>query len=176
MAVRKLAIVGWALSSRDRAPFGDSTFEVWGCNEIGRVLPGRYTAHFQLHRFETLKPDQVDWLRRRLEPVHLIERRAEIPASVAYPLDSVVARFGRYFASTPAYMMALGILQAFERIELYGVDMGSWRKRLANPDRHGYQRANMEYLIGFARGRGIDVWVPDESALLKRERLYGFED
>jgi hypothetical protein len=30
-----------------------------------------------------------------------------------------------------------------------------------------YQRPNLEYLIGFARGLGIEVYIPEQSSLCK---------
>ncbi len=70
-------------------------------------------------------------------------------------------------------MLALAIYEAvtlknIKRIAIYGVDMGVSTE-------YNYQKPNMEYLIGFARGKGISVYVPPQCELLKpaHEKPYG---
>jgi hypothetical protein len=64
-------------------------------------------------------------------------------------------------------MFTLAMMDGFERIELFGINMGS-------DTEYAYQRANMEYLIGFARARGIEVYIPQLSNLCKG-RMYGYD-
>ena len=40
-------------------------------------------------------------------------------------------------------------------------------KTLSYISEFAYQRPNMEYLIGLARGRGVDVYIPERSPLTK---------
>jgi hypothetical protein len=47
---------------------------------------------------------------------------------------------------------------------------------MANDIEYQSQRPSCEYFIGLARGKGIEVYVPPESDLLKCMYLYGFED
>ncbi|KKK61087.1 hypothetical protein LCGC14_3017830, partial [marine sediment metagenome] len=75
-----------------------------------------------------------------------------------YPLDEVKAITGDYFGSSIAYMLALAIWQRRERVDLWGVDLSE--------DIYDHHRPNLEYLIGFARGRGMTVNVPPGSRLL----------
>jgi hypothetical protein len=79
---------------------------------------------------------------------------------MAYPFDQVAATTGAYWNSSIAYMLALAIHEGAEEIAIYGVDM-------KGDDEYGYQKPNMEYLIGLAIGRGIKVTIPDASPLLK---------
>jgi hypothetical protein len=58
-------------------------------------------------------------------------------------------------------MVALAIHEGFKSIKLYGISMGP--KDLSD----GYARPCMEFLLGFAVGRGINVWVSEECALLR---------
>ena len=57
-----------------------------------------------------------------------------------------------YLESSFAYMLAVAILKQPEVINVYGI-------RMAADEEYAYQRANAEYLIGYARGKGIEVNV-----------------
>jgi hypothetical protein len=58
--------------------------------------------------------------------------------------------------------------EGFKEIHLYGVDM-------AVSTEYDEQRPSCEYFIGLARGRGIKVYIPEESHLLKVRYKYGYE-
>jgi hypothetical protein len=78
-----------------------------------------------------------------------------------YPFDEVEQTTGDYWCSSIAYMFALALHEGAEEIALYGVDMRG------DNDEYAYQRPNMEYLIGLARGRGVLVTLPDACSLCK---------
>lgn len=169
--------------------------EVWACNDFPTRVPEGWAfdswdrwfdlhteAHIRKHR-----PEAWDWYRangtigRRTvlsvygcRPIYLHDRHPAITGSVAYPREVVQVAFawGGYleecFTSSVDWMLALAIHEAFARIELYGVDL--WDA----PHERGDQRCGAHYWIGIARGRGIDVVIPDESSLCKTERLYGY--
>jgi len=66
--------------------------------------------------------------------------------------------------------MALAITEGADRIGIWGVDMADLESTPGDPSyisEFSYQRPNLEYLIGFARGRGIVVDIPDQSPLTK---------
>jgi hypothetical protein len=54
--------------------------------------------------------------------------------------------------------------------------VGIWGVDLHCESEYAYQRPNLEYLIGLARGRGMKVFIPPASALLttKMDVAYGF--
>jgi len=99
---------------------------------------------------------------------------ADIPASVAYPIHDVMAltRHGFYLAGTFAYMTALAILQGYQTIGLWGInDMRSYHDP-GTGERQGTSEPreadrNLEYWLGVAEGRGIEVVVPDDALVLK---------
>ena len=119
-------------------------------------------------------------------PIYCQEHMADVPASVRFPRDEIndwlLKNGGRtlepmpqgfhtadYYTSTPAQMLALAIWEGFEEIHLYGVDM-------LQAEEYFYQRSGCEYFVGFARGRGIKVYVPPTSALCKANYVYGYTE
>lgn len=74
--------------------------------------------------------------------------------------------------STIAYMMDVAISREPEEIGLYGISM-------AGDEEYSYQRPNMQYLVGLARGRGIKVTIHPASRLFSSqwpEGIYGHPD
>lgn len=171
---KKVAIVGKAPSSRGLAPFDDPTWEIWTCSTLGvnKEVP-RISRHFEIHPLDWYRKKDAmrpyyDWLTRCKMPVYLSKVDPAIPTGVAYPLDTIVERFGSYFTNTVSWMMALAIHEHASHIHVYGVDM-------AADTEYGTQRPSCEYFLGLARGIGIDIYVPPQADLLKSYRLYGFE-
>lgn len=86
-----------------------------------------------------------------------------------YPLDSALALRGRNFKCSMAYMIAYAILEGYTRIEIWGADYKQERER-----RQGELACVREW-VAYARGLGIEVYIPKESPLDIGDRLYGFE-
>ena len=179
---KKVAIVGFAESWKS-APFADDAVEIWALNEFWKYAP-RWSRWFELHDAETLgvttrdlsegeQKRHLDWLSQAHDggrPIYMQPQFCDgrFPNATPYPLDRMVARFGRYFTSTIGYMLALAIDEGYSWIGLYGVDLASHQE-------YPYQRPNAEYLIGMARGLGIEVEVAAHSAILRSNFLYGYE-
>lgn len=110
------------------------------------------------HRFDRL----FDPHEPELYPLYLDTDRIEDACVPVYlhnsmPIMDMIAITGDYYQCTPAYMLGMAIMEGVEDIIITGVT--------AREDR-SIQRANLEYLIGFARGRGINVEVIGDSDLL----------
>ena len=170
---KKVAIVAYA-PSRVLAPFNDPTWEIWGLNELYGYIPDRWDVWFEPHSAEVMRrtanfEKHHEWLKAQTKPIYMKEHYPGIPASVAYPIKQVLDRFGTYFNNSVSWLIALAILEGATEIALYGVDM-------ALGTEYSDQRPSCEYMIGFARGMGIPVYVPTECDLLKSAWLYGFED
>jgi len=79
---------------------------------------------------------------------------------LAYPYEKVIKATRDYFISSITYMLSHAISMAPDEIALFGVDL--------MPDEEwDYQRSCIEYLLGLAEGRGINISLPEGSALLK---------
>lgn len=179
----KFAIVGGA-SSRMDAPFDNPAWEIWGCNNCFPGLP-RISRWFEIHKIHFDGTDYYrrgkkdfrgmvvrDYLKKLAElstPVYMQLSWPIIPQSVQYPIEDITKRFGRYFTSSVAYMIALAIREGAKEIGLYGMTMGC-------DDEYSIQKPCLEYLIGYARGMGIQVTIPKDSMLLYTQQMYGFEE
>lgn len=159
----KVAIVGLSTTTHHLAPWGSNEWEIWGLpwDDFGW---SQMTRLFEMHDLRLLESEhskRKEGYFKRLEDCPVLYMQQDYKNAIAYPFDDVAKSIGQaYWNSSIAYAMALAIHEGAEEIAIYGVDM-------TGSDEYGYQRPNMEYLIGFARGKGIKVTIPDESPLCK---------
>lgn len=157
---KKVAIVGGG-PSRRRAPFDDPSWEIWGFSSRLYRYP-RVTRWFELHAITDLrqqlaarKPGRrtfagyMRFMRRFHGPVYMQKAHPRIPRSVPFPMEELCKEFGRCFTSTASYMIAFAIIEGFETIGLWGIDVKR-REYLR-------QRPAIRYLLSLARQRGIEV-------------------
>lgn len=168
----KVAIVGFATSSRGLAPFDDPSFEIWTLNQLYRHVP-RATRHFDIHKnWEEENVEGTDhrgWIRESGIPVYMMEAHDDLPTSVRFPIERIMEDIGiDYFTSSVAFEVALAMSEGFKEIALFGVD-------LIVGGEYSEQKANLEFMLGLAHGRGINVRLPKECALLKHSHRYGYE-
>jgi len=173
----KVAIIGKAPSSRALAPYGDPSFEIWTLSNlvVSQEVP-RWDRHVEVHPLEWFRERKrkhgdpyYDWLCSvRDKPLSLAELDPDIPAGELFPKDAIVERFGNYFTNTVSWMIALAIHLEAEAIHVYGVDM-------AQDSEYEKQRPSCEYFLGWAKGLGIDTYVPPQCDMLQTPKLYGFD-
>lgn len=111
----------------------------------------------------------VSGLRMSKVPIYMLDKQDDIPMSVRYPIEDITKLVGKatgketpYLESSIAYMLALAVHEGVERVGIWGVDLhceSEW----------AYQRPNLEYLIGLARGKGVRVFIPPQSALMTHQ-------
>jgi hypothetical protein len=169
---KKVAIVGFASNTLHLVPWFDPEFEIWSLNQGHMHCARRTDRHFEMHQPEATAdvrdPDYLTFLKTLTIPVYMIQQFEEYPTSLRYPIEDAIQYVGMdYFTSSIAYMLVLAAMENFEEIHIYGVN-------LAIGDEYFYEKPNAEFLIGLLRGRGIKVYVPQASALLKMYRRYGY--
>jgi len=168
----KVAIVGLSQSTRDLIPWD---WEVWGL-PWDLEFSSRFARHFEMHDRELLeRPESLraaDYWDRlsELSSVYMQQTYSDIPGSIKFPLEelqeTVFKSFPRldqadWYNSSPAYMIALAIHEGAETIGLYGIDV-------KDSSEFAYENPCLSYLIGYARGKGIEVVIPEgPSDLLK---------
>lgn len=171
--MKRIALIGSAPSSVNLAPWADGSWEVWGCSPGAWPHAKRVNRWFEIHRWED-KPwfsaEYINFMRSISGPVYMINAVPEIPNSVAYPKDEMLARFGPwFFSSSLSWMFALAIAEGATEIGLWGVDMSATEEWV-------YQRSGCHYFIDLAKRMGIKVTTPVESDLLRPPPLYGFSE
>lgn len=172
----KVLIVAYG-ESMDKTPWEDETFDLYTLNAAHRLFdPSRASLWFQMHRPGSGEghiddQDHVRWLASwRGAPVLMLDKLDSVPASVAYPLQEVTANCGpgrHFYSSSIDYMAAYALYQGYSEIHLYGVDM-------VTPD-YQARKHSLGYYLGVARGRGVGVYLPEESSLLRHTHIYGYE-
>jgi hypothetical protein len=188
--VKKCCIIGTAPSYK-LAPWGDPTIEFWTLNDAYLLGLPRSDRHYDLHPFNKfvfrspkqhkvlasempagtyLRPEgHIQWLARQTCPVFVQKQDPRTPHAQVFPVDQVVAHFGRHFDSTPAYLVAHAILEGYKEIHVYGIHLATEWEYLK-------QRASFEWILGVAAGMGLKVVMPSESPVLRSTHLYAFEE
>ncbi len=168
---KKVAIVGFAMSSAMAAPFDDPEYECWGMNQLYRHIP-RADRWFEIHHnwneHVVDGTDHEGWLKAFPGPIYNCVHLPAIPNSIAFPRAECAEIGADYFTSSIAFMIALAIRDGFTTIDLYGIDLVvgcEW----------DYQKPCAEFWMGLAHGKGIEVGTHANSALLKHSYCYGFD-
>ena len=134
---RKIAILG-KLKTKFDAPFDDDSWEIWCLNKhTDEHLLKRIDKWFDIH----IKPEKLD----------ADVLRKDFPFEECEKLVG-----GKYFKSTPAYLIAYAILQGATDIALYGM------KFYADHERRRGELENVQNMIWFAKGKGINVTAPSD--------------
>jgi hypothetical protein len=101
--------------------------------------------------------------------VFLTQRQEWIPSSVTYPLQQILDKWhSDYFRSSISYMIAYGIWAGFTTIGLWGID-------LVAGSEYEHQKANAEFWLGMANALGVEIVLPEATALCKQPYRYGYE-
>jgi hypothetical protein len=167
----RIAIAGSAPSTCDLAPWRDPDWQVWGL--AWRTLP-RIDRVFEVHApglWPSYAPERyLARLQGYGARLMLQEANPDLPEACLIHKEEIEAQIKGVdiWTSSIAFMLAQAYYERPEEIAIYGVD-------LLEEDEYGHQRPTLEYLIGFIRGRGIPVYVPENSALCKTNYVYGLE-
>lgn len=199
----KIAIMGSAPSSVQLAPFKNSDyhawtqgridsltrayrsvpgdFDIWGCSPACWASIPRATRWFEVHRWEPGKAwfshEYCQFLIDFKGPVYTGGKIEEIPNHVVYPIDRIEEKFSSYFlTSSIALMLALAI----DEIETKGVTdddvIGLWGVDMSAFEEWGYQRPGCQFFVLEALRRGIGVYLPEESDLMRPMPVYGISE
>lgn len=174
---RKIAMLGGAKTLRF-APWFDSTWELWSHASCRQKCQREPDIFFDLHPPELWRnakkkfwdQNYLKWLQQNHVPVYMQEAYEDIPSALRYPFESIITEFPRgYMANSVSYMVALALTEGVTHIALYGCNYSS-------DTEYGPQRGCMEYWLGVAEGRGVQVLLPPGCDLLaKPSLLYGYQ-
>ena len=105
----------------------------------------------------------IRFLQHRKLPVVTLKKYDFLPSSIVFPLEEMHIQ---YFECSISYMLAYAIYKGATAIDVYGVNL---------IDEYIVQKANVEYWVGYARGKGIIVNVNAPTQICKNySGLYGY--
>lgn len=167
----KIAIVGSAPSSTHLAPYDDHEWKIWGIGSWAASYK-RVDLLFEIHDYmaeEVVGKDyHANLVKMNIPIVVSDDCPFEPNEKIVFPFDQAKELIdGTYLTSSIAYMMAYAILQGAKEIGIWGCDLA------VDDNEYFYQRPCMEQWIGFAKGKGIRVTIPEVSSLGKSAFIYG---
>lgn len=178
------------------AAWDHEEWDIWACSPGAAGALRRCTRFFELHRWEPGQPwftqGYCEFLRAFNGPVYVgagvLGGRYEdiptesIPNKQPYPLEPVEREFSSYFlTSSLALMFALAILEIEEDREANPSEerddvVGFWGVDMAAGEEWEGQRQGCQFFILEALRRGIGVYVPPESCLMRPQPIYGLSE
>lgn len=165
--MKKVAIVGGSPSWVD-APFSDESFEIWvHGNQIDRFKDKRITRIFEIH--DDLSEHSPEY------PQFLVDLGIPLVVGEKFPIQAphiTVFPYGKealrgLLSSTPAYMAAMAVMENRPAIHVFGVDMA------VDDVEYFKQQPNMNAWLGYAMGKGIEVFTHESSPLMKSDYIEG---
>lgn len=189
---RKIAILGFGRTVKD-CPWRDESWELWAMNGFWRAAEKdfgilaaeeRYSLWLDLHTIEYTREygkragfgdAQERWLEKPHPfPVFMLEESPTFPSVQRFPIELLIESVGRdYFTSTVAYALASALALALDGIV---AEVGLWGIDLTHDTEYADQRSCAEYWIGRLEAAGVKVTIHQDSALLRQQFRYGYED
>ncbi len=184
--------MGTAPDSCGLAPWHEPGIVEWvGLNDAHQLAfmhMDKMTRWCQVHqkgRYMRKNPrydiDHWAWLQKKHPfPIYMQRHDPEVPSSVPIPLREFCEKFiagkiarGQFYnrivdmGSTFSYIIPMAMMEGAERIEFYGVE-------LAQEVEYIEQRPSFEFWAGFAAARGVEIYVPEITRVLKAH-FYGYD-
>jgi hypothetical protein len=163
----KICILGCAQSYL-QAPFEDESVEIWTLNSALINQVPRFTRHFDIHIPHIyINCPHLEWLKDNQHKLYISDKCSELPNANIIDWKMLAKKHDNYFTSTIAWLMAYALeFNDLTDIYLCGVD-------LACNEEYAVQRPCVEYFVGKAKERGINVHIQESSTILKSKKLYG---
>lgn len=168
------------------ADFVGDDWEIWCCSPGTYGIVPKIDRFFEVHRWEPgqawFSPEYCQFLREFRGPVYVGGDIPEIQNQVRYPTNDAEEKFSAYFlTSSLSLMFALAIMEieaAREtRTETGIVDtIGMWGVDMSAGEEWEYQRPGCHFFILEALRRGIRVFIPPESDILRPMPIYGVSE
>jgi hypothetical protein len=193
--MKKIALIGSAPSSVKRAPYGDKSWEIWGCSPGAIPFMTRIDRFFEMHGWRPenacCEANYVNRIKKLDCTIFMVNPVPELPQSRPYPKDMVLSwsygmvrdHHGRErpahfnpndFGSTLSWMLAMAIIEVADDPE--GGEIGLWGVDMAAGEEYGPQKDGCLALIHIAKSIGIKIVLPPESDLIRPAPLYGYQE
>ena len=163
---KKIAICGFAASSRMLAPFDDPSWYIAGLNQLYRHIP-RADCWWDIHEnFASENVEGTDhpgYLAECGMPVFMTKTEPTIPTSVRYPIERITEKVVGcdYFTSTVAFMVAWAIDAIDQQVEAEVTALDQRANALNGPE----TQADAEDALTLLRHPGkFRQWLKDRYA------------
>jgi hypothetical protein len=171
---KKLALVG-NTESKIYTPWADPTWTIAAHPCSSKYCERQPDWYFDLHGPQNFRVGKgwsinyLQWLQSLTVPVFMQREEPDIPMSVKFPKQRILAEFRAYFTNHVAWMIALAMTEGVTHIGLFGCEYKHQFER-------GQQRGSAEFWLGMFEGRGGHVILPPGCSLLNDPpELYGYE-
>ena len=159
----KIILVGKA-NGWNKAP---SEGETWGVHSICLKRP--VSMVWDMHKIDETKTEEqakiIKYVNDNEVPYMTLRKHEDIPTSIGFPIYAMPLM---YAECSIAYMVWYAVYIGATSIEMYGV-------RLGFDDEYHEQRPSVEYWIGYARGKGVEVIIHGQSTICRgNAKLYGY--
>lgn len=145
--------------------------EVWTINALGDIFQCDRIFHMDDVRIQQARADaapesniaaMLAWLKTTSTPGFTSRPHPDYPTLEAFPLEAVARSTGyAYFNNTAAYAVAYAVHIGAKRISMFGCDF-------TYPNAHHAEqgRGCVEFWLGYAAARGVQIGVPHVSSLM----------
>jgi hypothetical protein len=189
----KIALVGSAPASVRGAPYGDQSWQIYGCSPGVYGIAGRVTEWFEMHLWEPgqtwFSPEYCQWLKAlpgRGVTLWTGAPVGDLPGSEVFPADRLQAIHDpqRWFGTSSLFWMmarAMEVIQVTAAREGRHVNprddkIGFWGVDMAAESEYEMQRAGVHFMAYKAAAMGIEVGAPPESDLFTPRFRYGVDE
>jgi len=179
---KKIAVMGFAGTSRNLAPFNNPEWEIWGLNALFKEIPwaSNFTRWFEFHPYKDILsleagggPEYEKFLKGLKIPLYTEVQYKELPTSVRYPLEKICDTFHigtqelrstvanehiTYTNIQNAYLTnSISMMIALAIYEMLyensgTEEIGVWGVDMAHSTEYGFQRSSCEFYIGICEG------------------------
>lgn len=169
--MKTVRIYGTARNVRESPDEVPKGVEVWLSNSPTTIklrcprAINQWTRWFNLHSKKHILgtyPSGYYYYQHNAEgrPIYLLKEQPDIPTSKAFPREQIQEFFAtekgpmRYFTCSVCWLIALAIMEGFERIELWGFELRDTKPGSA----FAFERPCFAYWVKQAKDRGIEVF------------------
>jgi hypothetical protein len=141
--------------------------EIWGINTMyrNRKVDRIFIMHDLREDILLMDKDFIHNANQVGCPVYTAGDYPVFNNNLPDPVEKIIQEFKVcFFLNVICYMVAIAVLENVKKISLFGCDM----RTDAGEEYRVNEKGAVEFWLGVAIGRGIEVVMPEESYLLKR--------
>ncbi len=138
--------------------------ETWGIHSLCLRRP--VSMVWDMHKIDRSDKEQakiIKYVNDNKVSYMTLKKHKDIPTSIEFPVKGMPSKYAR---SSVAYMVWYASYIGATEIEIFGI-------YLAFETEYYEQRPSIEYWIGYARGKGIEVTINEPTTICKGW-LYGY--